>query len=141
MQSFLIPLDVPCETNIFLEVGKQGVVSCSFQDFELVGWINGNGSPGEATPFIYLENSEKKGKGYKSGHYDIFPNGSLIINRVGLKHEFNFTVVYSPRVGKQLSFIVPVKVFGKYHIILFSCNSQDQKYCLCSLTQCLNTFN
>ncbi|XP_071850552.1 uncharacterized protein [Apostichopus japonicus] len=100
-----------CQENIYLEVGKQGVVSCDFENFDIIGWINGDGNVRDTSPFIYIEGSKIYGRGYRSGDYDMHPNGSLIINEVKLKNEFNYTVLLVPPGGGNEYFKVPVKVY------------------------------
>ncbi|PIK62479.1 hypothetical protein BSL78_00576 [Apostichopus japonicus] len=101
-----------CQENIYLEVGKQGVVPCHIVDFNIFGWINGHGDVTKTPPFIYMEGSQIHGQGYKSGDYDMHPNGSLIINEVNLTNEVNYTVLFIPHhAGEHEYFRVPVKVY------------------------------
>ncbi|PIK56546.1 hypothetical protein BSL78_06563 [Apostichopus japonicus] len=100
-----------CQENLYLEVGKQGLVPCHFEDFDIIGWINGDGDVTNTSPFIYMEGSQIYGRGYESGDYDMHPNGSLIINEVKLTNEFNYTVLFVPSGGANEYFNVPVKVY------------------------------
>lgn len=43
-------------------------------------------------PLIYVSENIKGGSGFLSQEYDIFPNGSLIIRTVSLKHDHIFTI-------------------------------------------------
>ncbi|PIK36794.1 hypothetical protein BSL78_26371 [Apostichopus japonicus] len=83
----------------------------SFENFDIIGWINGVGDVTNTSPFIYMEGSQIYGRGYESGDYDMHPNGSLIINEVKLKNEFNYTVLLVPPGGGNEYLNVPVKVY------------------------------
>ncbi|XP_071850596.1 uncharacterized protein [Apostichopus japonicus] len=101
-----------CQENIYLEVGKQGVVSCHFENCDIIGWIYGSGDVTSTSPFIYKEGSKMYGQGYRNGDYGMHPNGSLIINEVKLSNEFNYTVLFVPHpTGANNYFEVPVKVY------------------------------
>ncbi|KAJ8048540.1 hypothetical protein HOLleu_00895 [Holothuria leucospilota] len=85
--------DVTCTAIQYIELGTSGMVNCKFDEgYFGVFWYNST----EYTytrPVIYLQGSEKGGRGYKSGEFDIYPNGSLIINNATMQHDHFFTVI------------------------------------------------
>ncbi|XP_071853332.1 uncharacterized protein [Apostichopus japonicus] len=118
-----------CQENLYLEVGKQGLVPCHFENFDIIGWINGTGDVRNTPPFIYMEGSQIYGQGYRSGDYDMHPNGSLIINEVKLTNEFNYTVLFVPSGGANEYFEVPVKVYvplDPWHPVVNGLTNQQQ---------------
>ncbi|XP_071851951.1 uncharacterized protein [Apostichopus japonicus] len=78
------------QKELYLGLGSRGLVSCDFGEFGVVGWLVGE-DVYDRSPTILVENSRNQGPGYESGEYDMFQNGSLIINNVTLKHEQMFT--------------------------------------------------
>lgn len=84
-----------CDSPQYLEMGMTGVISCSFhKNFYGVLWFNSEKSNFKLNnPVIKLLGNEKSGDGYESGSYDIYPNGSLIINDVWFTNDNTFTVV------------------------------------------------
>ncbi|XP_071852942.1 uncharacterized protein [Apostichopus japonicus] len=78
------------QKELYLRLGSRGLVSCDFGTFRVIGWLIGE-DVDDRSPFIYVENSRIQGPGYESGEYDMFQNGSLIINKVALQHEQMFT--------------------------------------------------
>ncbi|XP_071853328.1 uncharacterized protein [Apostichopus japonicus] len=119
-----------CQENIYLEVGKQGLVSCHFENFDVIGWIHGTGDVTSTSPFIYMEGSQIYGRGYVSRDYDMHPNGSLIINEVKLENEFNYTVLLVPKpAGANEYFKAPVKVYvppDPWHPVVNGLTNQQQ---------------
>lgn len=82
-----------CEPTQYLELHKIGMLNCSFSaGFHGVFWYNATDLVNDR-PILNFKENEKSGVGYLSGEYDIYPNGSLIINQVNLRHEQHFTVV------------------------------------------------
>ncbi|XP_071852934.1 uncharacterized protein [Apostichopus japonicus] len=75
---------------IYLRLGSKGLVSCDFGEFRVIGWLVGE-DVDDRSPTILVEDSQTKGPGFESGEYDMFQNGSLIINKVTLQHEQMFT--------------------------------------------------
>lgn len=83
-----------CTSPQYLELGKTGTIACSFEEgFYGVYWYNSTDVQ-QAFPMIYLSSSAKYGNGYTTGEFDIYPNGSLLINNVTLQHDKVFTVTF-----------------------------------------------
>ncbi|KAJ8048553.1 NACHT, LRR and PYD domains-containing protein 1a [Holothuria leucospilota] len=81
-----------CNTPQYLQLGTTGTVECTFPNiFFGVFWYNSNDS--NATPILYFKDSTRSGRGYTSGEFNVYPNGSLIINNVSLEHDRIFKVV------------------------------------------------
>ncbi|KAJ8051023.1 hypothetical protein HOLleu_04435 [Holothuria leucospilota] len=99
----------PCDFMTFLELGKFGIVNCSFgEPYYGIYWYSSSNN----IPVIFYQDSVKKGTGYTSGEYDIYPNGSLKINTVSLHHETRFTVEYlSSLTGIPVEFEVDTTVY------------------------------
>lgn len=100
-----------CTSPQYLELGETDVIQCFFADgFLAVLWYN---STAEEAILTY-KNNEKSGRGYMSGEFDIFPNGSLIIQNVSLSHERYFRVTeIKSQAGETESYPIAVKTFGK----------------------------
>lgn len=81
-----------CVTPQYLPIGQMGIVECSFQNFYSVFWYNSTDSEND-TPLAALKASSKSGDGYLSGQFDIFSNGSLLINHVTLQNDHYFRVI------------------------------------------------
>ncbi|KAJ8051036.1 hypothetical protein HOLleu_04456 [Holothuria leucospilota] len=82
-----------CESPQFLELRERGIINCVFhEEFYSVLWYNTT-EYFNNDPILGYQNRIKTGVGYESQEFDIYPNGSLIINRVSLQHDL-FTVVY-----------------------------------------------
>ncbi|KAJ8018488.1 hypothetical protein HOLleu_43495 [Holothuria leucospilota] len=102
-----------CKTPQFIEIGAVGVIRCSFRDdisgalwYKLTTHLHGNA-------FLTLANSEKSGEGYLSGEFDIFPNGSLIIQNVSIKHEGTYKVtILETTASDPKTYFVNVSVFA-----------------------------
>ncbi|PIK47018.1 hypothetical protein BSL78_16108 [Apostichopus japonicus] len=80
-----------CATLQYLELFQSGTVQCAFEEGYLgIQWYDSTtiGTP----PIITFVKSVKGGSGYLSREYDVYPNGSLIINNVTLHHERIFSV-------------------------------------------------
>lgn len=85
-----------CASPQYLELGKTGTIDCTFQErFFAVVWYNSTISTMD-DPLLHYQSSLKLGPGYQSGEFDVFPNGSLIINNVSLQNDHTFRVVYMP---------------------------------------------
>ncbi|KAJ8048538.1 Protein NLRC5 [Holothuria leucospilota] len=90
---FGIEADETCTAIQYVELGMSGMVNCNFNEgYFGVFWYNSTEYTNTG-PIIYLRNSEKDGRGYSSGEFDIYPNGSLIINNATLQHDHFFTVI------------------------------------------------
>ncbi|XP_071852231.1 uncharacterized protein [Apostichopus japonicus] len=79
-----------CALTQYIEIGTVGLIpcSCNGSSFALISWYNVN----EAKNILLLDHGEKSGDGYKSGEFDIYPNGSLLINNVTASHESVFQI-------------------------------------------------
>ncbi|KAJ8047938.1 NLR family CARD domain-containing protein 4 [Holothuria leucospilota] len=98
-----------CTTPQYLEIGKEGLVNCSFhENFFGVFWYNSTDTVSNK-PILKLINSAKSGEGYMSGEFDVQPNGSLIINNVSLVHSHVFTVAkFSSQSDDPVRFAVSI---------------------------------
>ncbi|XP_071853138.1 uncharacterized protein [Apostichopus japonicus] len=82
----------PCKDLQYLEMYETGIIQCSFDDgFVGIQWYDSTKEG--TTPIITFVRSLKSGRGYMSGDYDIFPNGSLIVTNVTVQHDRVFSVV------------------------------------------------
>ncbi|PIK55064.1 putative NLR family CARD domain-containing protein 4 [Apostichopus japonicus] len=79
-----------CEQTYYVEIGTRGLIpcSCNGSSLALIAWINVN----EGKTLLLLHDDDKRGDGYESGEYDIYPNGSLLINNVTASHESVYRV-------------------------------------------------
>lgn len=99
-----------CGSVQYVEKGKMGIIECSFEEgFFGVYWYNSTDFI-DSYPIIYVSDSVKYGTGYTSGEYDIYPNGSLFIGNVTLKHENPYTVTYVQSLGEK-TVIQEINVF------------------------------
>ncbi|KAJ8051058.1 hypothetical protein HOLleu_04483 [Holothuria leucospilota] len=103
-----------CEHRQYLELGKSGIISCSFQEgFFGVFWFNTTNYRSEE-PILHFTQSSKTGVGYTSGEYDVLENGSLVIINVTFQHETSFTVAYfQSQRDAALYYDVKVVVLGR----------------------------
>ncbi|XP_071851550.1 uncharacterized protein [Apostichopus japonicus] len=80
-----------CISPQYLEIGKSGNISCSFNDgFYSIHWYY-NLDVTEGPPTLSYERQQVAGEGYESGKFNINMDGSLIINNVSVQHETLFT--------------------------------------------------
>lgn len=78
-----------CAPIQYVEIGTRGLIQCSFNErLFAIAWYNVNHRKG----ILLLQNDKKSGDGYVSGEFDIYPNGSLLINNVTANHESVFRV-------------------------------------------------
>ncbi|KAJ8023227.1 hypothetical protein HOLleu_35566 [Holothuria leucospilota] len=83
-----------CDSPQYMTYGKIGTVNCIFHDdFFSVLWFDTNYYR-QSEPILHYQDFTRSGAGYDSGEFDIYPNGSLIINNVSLEHETTFTALY-----------------------------------------------
>ncbi|XP_071852251.1 uncharacterized protein [Apostichopus japonicus] len=82
--------DTECEQTQYVEIGTLGLIpcSCNGSSLALIAWNNVN----EGKSILLLNDGEKSGDGYESREFDIYPNGSLLINNVTASHESVFRV-------------------------------------------------
>ncbi|KAJ8018891.1 hypothetical protein HOLleu_42873 [Holothuria leucospilota] len=101
-----------CRTPQFIEIDSLSLIQCSFRDdvysvlwYKLIKFTRGDA-------FLTLVNTKKSGEGFLSGEFDIYPNGSLIIQNVSMKHEGTYRVdmLKNPSSGPE-TFFVTVYVF------------------------------
>ncbi|KAJ8018706.1 NLR family CARD domain-containing protein 4 [Holothuria leucospilota] len=100
-----------CSTPQFIETGSVGFIQCSFpDDVSRVLWYKF--SSGAA--FLTLVNSVKSGEGFRSGEFDVHPNGSLIIRHVLMNHEGTYRVVRQDTPSSEVKqYFVTVFVFAQ----------------------------
>lgn len=123
-----------CLPTQFIELGQRAIVKCSSKRMNYgVYWYNSTNVANN--PIISLENTEKAGQGLESGEYDIFHNGSLIIQNVTLQHDRVFSVIFlsnrhSEGAFFNISLVVTVHPPQNYPYIP-QCNHEDN--CFTSL--------
>lgn len=82
-----------CKTPQYAELGSRATIHCYFtESFYGVYWYDSTNTLTDE-PILLLQSSAKTGKGYDSGEFDIYLNGSLIINHVTQSHDQDFAVV------------------------------------------------
>lgn len=98
-----------CHSPQYLKFGSRDIIQCSFtKGYYGILWYNTTDIEMQ-DPVVELVESLKSGKGYTSEEYDIYPNGSLIINNVSSSHDQNFTVVKFDSLNEEpLQFVVAV---------------------------------
>ncbi|PIK48485.1 hypothetical protein BSL78_14634, partial [Apostichopus japonicus] len=75
----------------FLELGKNGIINCSFSDnFYGVYWYDSDDTV-QAIPIISITEGVKTAD--NSGEYEIEVDGSLVVTNVSIDHEHNFTAL------------------------------------------------
>ncbi|KAJ8051167.1 hypothetical protein HOLleu_04632 [Holothuria leucospilota] len=82
-----------CTSPQYIELAKEGTILCSLRGVYAISWYNSTVLRNEY-PIIHYKHFRKSGSGYESGEFDIYPNGSLIITNVSLKHDHYFAVEY-----------------------------------------------
>lgn len=103
----------PCKDLQYLEMYETGIIQCSFDDgFVGIQWYDSTEEG--TTPIINFVRSLKSGRGYMSGDYDIFPNGSLIVTNVTVQHDRVFSVVLAASEETSVTqYTVRVETIGK----------------------------
>lgn len=108
-----------CNPDQYLELGKSGILKCSFSKRSLLVWWYNSTEITDDPPLIKYKNSVKSGEGFTSGDFDVDSNGVLIINNVSLQHEHQFSAAYIP-LNAEEAIIIEVNVIvigeGKYYI-------------------------
>ncbi|PIK51576.1 hypothetical protein BSL78_11538, partial [Apostichopus japonicus] len=75
----------------FLELGKNGIINCSFSDnFYGVYWYDSDDTV-QAIPIISITEGVKTAD--NSGEYEIEVDGSLVVTNVSIDHEHHFTAL------------------------------------------------
>lgn len=82
-----------CNSPQYLEFQKTGTISCSFPPNFGIFWYNTSNYL-DSEPIVLYQRYMKSGVGYDSGHYDVYPNGSLLIRNVSLHHDLTFHVAF-----------------------------------------------
>lgn len=102
-----------CQSPQYLQFKKLGIIHCNLNDtFSAVFWYDST-NIFDDEPVVTFTHSIKGGQGYKSGEFDITPDGSLLILDVGLNHEKNFTMARFASLDENPStFTVCVVVTG-----------------------------
>ncbi|KAJ8051045.1 hypothetical protein HOLleu_04467 [Holothuria leucospilota] len=89
------PIKPKCFSPQYLQLGKTGFINCDFEEtpYSVLWYTEVDFDTG--TPTIRYQHNDIGGPGYESGEFSIQTNGSLIINKVDLKHDSVFTVAYA----------------------------------------------
>lgn len=100
-----------CASVQYLELGRSGTIVCSFHEHIFALYWH-NSTDVTKAPIAVLKESVKSGAGYLSGDFDVYHNGSLVINRVSLEHEHSFAVLkFDSSVDDPDIYVVSVKTF------------------------------
>ncbi|KAJ8051010.1 hypothetical protein HOLleu_04417 [Holothuria leucospilota] len=127
---FVVTQTKICDSPQYIELDKKGIITCRFhKDFFAVWWYSSVDFR-NSRPTIEYQNKNKSGPGYESGEFDVYPNGSLIVTEVKLKHEDMLTVAYLPSEEELYDFI---------HIQVIVIVKPDVPFPL--ITQCDNVSN
>lgn len=114
-----------CASPQYLELGKTGTIDCTFQErFFAVVWYNSTNSTMDNL-LLHYQSSLKLGPGYQFGEFDVFPNGSLIINNVSLQNDHVFRVVYMPS-DEDAPYPIDVRIIVKIpaNPVIDECNQR-----------------
>ncbi|PIK47796.1 hypothetical protein BSL78_15339 [Apostichopus japonicus] len=85
---------------------------CQFTDgFTSIHWYNSSDYISDL-PVVSYENTKKSGEGFESGEFDILEDGSLVVNRVAIKHETTFSVLQF-KAGEQVPNIYQINIQTK----------------------------
>ncbi|XP_071840095.1 uncharacterized protein [Apostichopus japonicus] len=110
----------PCESLRYLEIGKEGVVHCSVDENNFgVYWYNSSQTK-FSRPFLSYREGKKADSGYQAGEFDIYPNGSLVINNVTLQHDQSFRVFWKESEEADMQ--------GPYTVRVIVIVTPSQKY-------------
>ncbi|XP_071852047.1 uncharacterized protein [Apostichopus japonicus] len=117
-----------CLSPQYMPLGQNGSINCDFGDqFYGVYWYNSSDYE-NTEPILYFTNRQKSGLGYDTEEFNIFQNGSLIINNVSLQHEGDFTVImFREESGVTIPNFVKVIVTvepRQEHPIIDACNGE-----------------
>ncbi|XP_071852226.1 uncharacterized protein [Apostichopus japonicus] len=120
LSTILLPIGINaeqfCRPQEALQLGTIGVLDCSFpKEYFGIYWYDTQDLTKQ--PFVFIQEGQKRGHGYESGEYDLYTNGSLLINRVNIEHERIFTVVlFETRISNLVPNKVDVNVLARPHI-------------------------
>lgn len=97
----------------FLELGKNGIINCSFSDnFYGVYWYDSDDTV-QAIPIISITEGVKTAD--NSGEYEIEVDGSLVVTNVSIDHEHNFTaLLFHTQSAIPIRHVATAYVIGKY---------------------------
>lgn len=118
-----------CKSRQYVTLETVGVIQCFFQaDVYGVLWYH-SADLFHNDAILSMENSVKSGKGFLTGEFDIYPNGSLVINNVSVMHEGKYTVVKlqtltSDAVSYSVNVSVIAKTFSSMPVIA-GCDNRD----------------
>lgn len=117
-----------CLSPQYMPLGQKGSINCDFGDqFYGVYWYNTSDYE-NTEPILYFTNRQKSGLGYDTEEFNIFQNGSLIINNVSLQHEGDFTVImFREESGVTIPNFVKVIVTGKHFVFGFQITESNIK--------------
>lgn len=100
-----------CDLIQYLTIGSNGTIQCSFSEYHAVSWYY----PEKDKPILFYEEGDKRGDGYVSGDYDVYPNGSLYIRNVTLQQETLFRVTKVISLSEPtISYLIRVQTISKY---------------------------
>ncbi|KAJ8049863.1 hypothetical protein HOLleu_02788 [Holothuria leucospilota] len=109
-----------CRPLQYVEYRNKGTLICTFEgEFLSLFWYDYHDAT-TVNPVLIFDEYGKSGSGYESGEYDMYSNGSLIINEVSMNHDRNFTVVvrYSQTVkSSTIEVVVKVSPEQSYPVI------------------------
>ncbi|KAJ8017792.1 hypothetical protein HOLleu_44567 [Holothuria leucospilota] len=103
-----------CRSPQYIRTDSEEIIKCSFKDdvFSVL-WYNSKDFY-RVDAIVTLKDSVKSGEGFSSGEFDIFPNGSLIISNVSLKHEGTYTVIkLDTPTSRPVTYIINVFVIAR----------------------------
>lgn len=105
-----------CASPQYVKLGTQGVISCAFPEtFFGIYWYDHENVTSDDRPLISFVEGAKSGPGHVSDDYDIYPNGSLVINSVSILHNHFYGVTIVRSIDRDPMFYpISVVVFGEY---------------------------
>lgn len=102
-----------CEENQTVELGKQGIINCSFPaTFHNVYWYDDLGANSAPVITYTPKSSSKTGPGFENNSYDVLKNGSLVITNVTTWHQRGYKVTLETIQRKYEDFAVTVEVIA-----------------------------
>ncbi|XP_071850906.1 uncharacterized protein [Apostichopus japonicus] len=128
--------DTECAQTHYVDIGTKGIIPCSCNGsyLPLIAWVNVN----EGKTLLLLDHGDKSGDGYQSGEYDIYPNGSLLINNVTASHESVYRVSTATSTsGSRISNVICVHTTVKPAItipVIKECSNTYGTTCVKSTT-------
>ncbi|PIK46650.1 hypothetical protein BSL78_16483 [Apostichopus japonicus] len=101
-----------CISPQFLRIGRAGFIHCNIPPgFLSIFWSHSLDDIQSSTAFI--DNGEKGGNAYNSGHFDILENGALVINNVAVDDEGLYQVDVIDRTASVRRAQIIIHATGK----------------------------